>query len=184
MGARTTKKISAKDNPMNEIKVSVVKFGSRDGSTRAARDNYMLRYTDPTTGNPRHKSSGTTIRRDAERAAAKWETQLREGVPDCGKVTWAYFRQRYEGEVLPSLADGTAGKVAAVFNAVEKHVNPVRLRDLTSERLSYLQSKLRDAKLSESTIKGHLAHLMPALRWAARVGLAGQGSGRDDAEAS
>jgi integrase len=148
---------------MNEIKVSVIRYADRNA--------LLLKFVDPVTGQRKTKSAGTNIMRDAERAAAKWENQLREGVPDCGKVTWQYFRQRYEGEVLPSLADGTAGKVSAVFNAVEKHVAPVRLRDLTAERVSYLQSKLREAKLSENTIKGNLAHLMAALRWAARVGL-------------
>ncbi len=36
---------------------------------------------------------------------------------------------------------------------------------------SLLQTNLRAAKLAESTIKGHLAHLLASLRWAVNVGL-------------
>jgi integrase len=81
--------------------------------------------------------------------------------------------------VLASLAENTDKKVQGVFNAVEKYLAPVRLRDVTADRLSYLQAKLREAeksndtikKRSENTIKGHLAHLMSALRWAVKVGM-------------
>jgi site-specific recombinase XerD len=50
-------------------------------------------------------------------------------------------------------------------------LNPVRLRDLTEQRLSHYQAELRRKGLAESTIKGHLAHLGAALSWAERVGL-------------
>jgi len=123
------------------------------------------------TGKQKHKSAETTNKRDAERAAAKWEAELLAGVVDCRKMTWQRFRERYENEVLASLAENTDKKVQGVFNAVEKYLAPVRLRDVTSERLSHLQSKLRDEGLAESTIKGHLAHLLAALRWAVSVGM-------------
>jgi integrase len=164
-GARGRREFLIKENKaMNdEIKVSVVKF--RD------RPNLMLKCIDPATGKQKYRSAKTIVRREAERAAAQWETELREGIVDCRKVTWSQFRQRYETEVLASLADATDQKVQGVFNAVEKHVGPIRLRDLSAERISLLQFKLRDAKLAETTIKGHLAHLLAALRWAVNVGL-------------
>src|SRR5262245_46328860 len=112
---------------MHEVSVTVVRFPDRK--------NLMLRYIDPVTGKQKHKSAETTNKRDAERAAAKWEAELLAGVVDCRKVTWQRFRERYENEVLASLAENTDKKVQGVFNAVEKHLAPVRLRDVTSERL-------------------------------------------------
>jgi hypothetical protein len=155
---------------MDAIKVFVVKYPDRN--------SLVLCYTDKD-GKHKAKGAGTTIKRDAERAAAVWERELRAGIVDCGKVTWVQFRERYENEVLASLAENTDKKVQGVFNAVEKYLAPVRLRDVTADRLSYLQAKLREAeksndtikKRSENTIKGHLAHLMSALRWAVKVGM-------------
>jgi hypothetical protein len=137
---------------MDEIKVSVVKFPDRT--------NLMLRYIDPITGKQSYKSAATAKRSEATEAAGKWESDLRAGVVQSSNVTWPQFRERYEREVLTSLAATTDKKAQGVFNAVEKHIAPGRLRDLTAERLSYLQSKLREAGRSEDTIKGHTAHLI------------------------
>ncbi len=147
----------------NEIRVSVVRFPKRT--------NLMLRFIDPVTKKQVHKSAGTSKAGEAQKAAGKWEDELRSGKYCGSKITWADFRRRYEDEVLASLAAATDRKVSAIFDSVEKHVGPNRLRDLSSERLSLLQFKLRDAKLAESTIKAHLAHLMAALKWAASVGM-------------
>ncbi len=46
-----------------------------------------------------------------------------------------------------------------------------RLTSLGAEQISLLQSKLREKKRSENTIKSHLAHIKAALRWAYRQGL-------------
>jgi site-specific recombinase XerD len=87
------------------------------------------------------------------------------------KVSWPEFRVRYEDEYLPGLAKTTASKTSAMFNAVERILNPQKLAVLTTDRVSYLQSQLRKAGLAETTIKGHLAHLHGALGWAHRVGM-------------
>ncbi len=113
---------------MDEIKVTVVNYPDRP--------NLMLRHIDPTTGKQKHRSAKTTNKRDAERAAAQWENELLQGIVDCRKVTWAQFRERYENEVLPSLAAATDQKVQGVFNAVEKYLAPIRLQDVTAEQVS------------------------------------------------
>ena len=144
---------------MEEIKVQVVTF--------KGRTNLMLRYVDPMTGKQVHKSSGCTKRKEAERAAAKWEAELREGRYFAGsKMLWSDFRTRYEDEVLAGRAKATDHKVSGVFNSVERILSPKRLCDLTAQRLSYFQSKLREAGRAESTIKSCLAHLRSALNWA------------------
>ena len=148
---------------MDEIKVTVVKFPDRT--------NLMLRYIDPVTSRQKHKSAKSHLKRDAERAAAKWEAELREGRYCGSRISWEDFRERYENEVLAGLAAATDAKACGVFNAIEEHVNPKRLRDLSAERLSIFQSKLREAKLAESTIASMLAHLRAALQWAVRMRL-------------
>src|SRR4051812_20001152 len=118
---------------MDELKVCVVKFSDRS--------KLMLKYIDPITRKQRYKSSGTTSRKDAGKAAGRWESELRQGIVGNGRTTWATFRQRYEDEVLASLAPTTDKKVQCVFNAIEKHLAPAQLRSITSERVSHLQSK-------------------------------------------
>ena len=147
-----------------EIKVHVVDYGKQR--------NLMARYVDPMTGKHVSKSTGTRRRKEADRFAAKWEHDLREGrYKSPSKVSWAEFRQRYEDEVLSGLADDTAVKVSGVFNAIEANLSPQLLSSLTASRISYHQSKLRDAGRAETTIKGCMGHLKSALNWATSVGM-------------
>jgi integrase len=88
-------------------------------------------------------------------------------------MMWDDFRGRYEEEVLAGLADSTVKKVGGVFNIVEEILSPKRLRDLTGQRLSYLQAQLRERGRAESTIKGYLAHLASAFSWGVKVGILG-----------
>lgn len=152
------------------IKVSVVEFGDRR--------HYMMQWRDPMT---RRKRTRTTKvertgrakdRKEAERVAAKFEAELREGrYHEPLRVTWAEFRERYETEVLPGLAKRTDDRVAVVFNWVQEVLKPSRLADLTEVRLSHLQAEMRRKGLAEATIKSNLAHLAAALNWANRLGL-------------
>lgn len=148
----------------SDINVSVIRYPDRK--------SLVLRYRDPTTSKYKTRSAGTANQRDAERTAAKWEAELREGrYRDPIKTTWEEFRDRYEVEVVPGLAPKTGIMVATVFNAVERIVSPLRLSDLTASRLSQFQSHLRSGGCAEPTIRTYLAHLVSALRWGAGVGL-------------
>lgn len=148
----------------DEIHVRVVKYPDRK--------NLMMRYTDPRSGKQISRSTGTTRRRDAERAAAKWETELRSGASvHNAKISWEAFRDRYETEVFPGQAKNTQNLNGTVFNAVEHHLRPVRLADLAEERLSYFQVELRKQGVSEATLRTYLAHLRSALNWAASMKL-------------
>jgi integrase len=73
--------------------------------------------------------------------------------------------------VLPGLAKATQTKVDTVFNLFEKLTPVGRLAQLTTERVSLYQTRLRDGGRSEATISGYLAHLKAALRWAKRMNL-------------
>jgi hypothetical protein len=169
------------------------------------REFWYMRYKDPGSGKDVTRSTevpteggSAKSRKEAEKVAAGWEDELRNGRYQApSKVTWAEFRQRYEDEVLPGLAENTAGKVFAAFNVVEEHVGAALLADLTAEKISLLTKRLREAEWnkdtlarkakwsgkaldretkakpqpgrSEATIKGTLAHLLAALRWAKKL---------------
>jgi integrase len=152
------------------VKVRVVEFHDRPC--------FQLQWRDPITGRKKTKTSGIERtgrkreRTEAERVAAKFEAELREGRYHSPlKTTWAEFKERYETEKLASLALRTGDKTANVLGWVEKVLKPNRLAELTAGRISYLQAQMREAGLAEATIKGNLAHLKAALRWAERIGL-------------
>lgn len=146
-----------------EIKVHVVKYPDRD--------NLVMRYVDPFTGRQVQRSTGTTNQKAAERAAAKWEDDLHNGRYKApSRVTWEEFRDKYESEVLSGLAKNTESKVSGILDSVEEIINPERVRDLTSERLSAYVAKQRKAGLAESTIANYVAHLRAALAYAVEWG--------------
>ena len=147
-----------------DINVVVVRYGDRK--------YLMMRYKDPITGKQIARSTGTTNQKQAERAAAKWEAELREGrYAPKNSISWEAFRDRFEEEVLPALAANTDNLYKTTFNSVERIVNPKHLRDVNAERISFFQSKLRAKRLSEHTIRCYLAHLRAALSWAKSMGL-------------
>lgn len=146
-----------------EIKVHVVKYPDRK--------NLVMRYRDPYSGRQVPRSTGTTNKRDADKAAGKWEAELREGRYRVqSRMTWAEFREKYEAEVLPGLAEGTGDCKGSVLNYVESTINPQQLRELTTARLSVFVAKLREGGMKETTLAGNLAHLKPILKWAVRQG--------------
>lgn len=149
---------------MADISVSIIKM---DG-----RKIYYARWIDPTTNRRKTKSTGTTIKRDAERFAGILEKELQAGTfRDCARITWQDFRERYESEVLPGKAEKTRDKIAATFNTVERIINPGKLVALTAAQIGRLVEQLREELKSEATIKGILAHLKSALRWGHRRGM-------------
>lgn len=148
----------------SEIKVLVVKYSDRPF--------LMMRYTDPVTGKQKARSTGTKVRREAERMAAKWEAKLQEGrYQEPSRVSWEEFRERYEDEKLASLATNTAGAAASAFNHLERVINPQKLVTLTPTVLSRFQAKLRQEGMKDTTIATHLRHLHASLGWAVSMGM-------------
>ena len=146
-----------------EIKVHVVDYD---------RKSLYMRYRDPMTGRQHTRSTLTRRRRDAERAAAKWEAELREGRYQApSRVTWGEFRERYEREVLLSHKQTSHNKACLVLGQVERILRPKLVRDLTADRLSHFQAVLRERGLAEVTIDGYLAYVRPALNWAEEIGM-------------
>jgi len=146
-----------------EITVKVMK--------RSGRRFFTMYYDDPITGERYTRSTKQTTEKAAERIAAVWEAELRGGkYKPASNVTWDDFRERYEQEVLPSLAAKTDAQVTTVFNSVERLAGkPQRLRLINAEWLSRYQAKLRETGVSEATIESYLSHLKAALKWAVEL---------------
>lgn len=148
----------------NPIKVNVVKYPDRR--------YLMMRYVDPITGKQMARSTGTTVRREAERIAAKWEADLQENrYTRPSNVSWSEFRERYESEKLASLAPNTLETAVTALNHLEELINPQKLTVLTSEVLSKFQSKLRATGMKETSIATQLRHLRAALSWGVSMGM-------------
>jgi integrase len=139
----------------------------------AGRPFFHAQWIDPVTGKKKTRSTGTNIKRDAERVAGAIEKELRTGTyRGPSRVTWEKFRERLEAEYAPARAAGTQGKIQATLNAIERHVDPKFLSGLDADQISRFQKALRDEdKLAEASIKGHLAYLHAALEWARLIGL-------------
>jgi integrase len=140
------------------------------------------------TGKQKTKSAGSPDEKEAERAAAVWEDELRSGrYQAASKVTWAEFRQRYEAERLLALAPSTRHTANDSFDHLERIINPGRLSSVTAAVLSKFAAELRkprvvtkgDRKVTkppakENTIARHLRHIKAGLRWAESIGLLGK----------
>jgi integrase len=136
------------------------------------RPHYMMRYVDPVTGRQHARSTGTNIKREAERLAAKWEEELRSGrYRRPSKTSWDDFRERYEKEKGASLAQNSLNATITAFNHVERVIAPDKLATLNASVISLFQSKLRADGMKDTTIATHLRHLRAALSWAVTVEL-------------
>lgn len=148
----------------DQIKVHVVKYKTRP--------NLVMRYVDPLTGKQVAKSAKTTRRRDAERAAAKWESELREGrYQRQSRMTWAEFRERYEEEKLATLSPKTLSAWEAASNHLERVIAPKHLASIDASVLSQFQAKLLGAGMKQTTLASHLRSLRAGFSWAERRGL-------------
>lgn len=149
---------------MESIKVHVIKYPDRS--------KLMMRYRCVDSGKQIARSTGTTNERDANRAAAKWEAELREGrYNKPSKMTWQEFRQQYEADVLDGLKVSTAANYAATLNVFERKCKPGRLAEVTTPKLTAFVTMLRADHLTPATIARHLRQLKVAMRWAHRQGL-------------
>lgn len=147
-----------------EIKVHVVKYKDRA--------NLMMRYEDPMTGKQIARSTGTTKKREAERIAAKWEAELREGRYQKPSLwTWQEFRDHHNEHLLAGMKVGTTIAYDSTLNVFERLANPQKLSDATTTRITAFATALREQGRSVATVARHLRHLKAVLRWAHRQGL-------------
>jgi integrase len=146
------------------IRVHVVKYPDRD--------NLVLRYRDPITGKHVTKSAGTAKTSEATRAAGVWQDELRNGRYKApSRMSWSEFREVFETEKVPTYRkESTVECKITALNHVERTINPQRMSDLTTQRLTRLSTMLRAEGMREGTIAAHLRNLKPVLGWAVTQG--------------
>jgi integrase len=149
-----------------EIRVYVI--------TKKGKKSLYMRYKDPVTGKQIARSTGEPRRKEADRVAAKWEAELREGrYASPLKTTWAELIDKYSIEYLAGLSNGTNTKVESLFSVVEQFMSPgdLRLSQVDARWVSQFRSKLRKNGREETTIDGHCRHLKAMLRWGQSQGM-------------
>lgn len=146
------------------IRVTVVK--------KSQRRHFQLRYRDSLTKQEMTRSAGTAIRREAERAAARWEQELqtsRHVNPD--EVGWADFLDKYRTQHLQSLADNSEKRAMLTLDCFTELIKPFRLSEVSAGHISRFQALRREAGIAETTISTDLRNLRGALRWGYDVDL-------------
>lgn len=153
---------------MSEIQVKVTKHGNRKF--------FVMYYDCPETGKRFSKSTKQTRRRDAEKAAGKWQEQLEQGTyQPRSKLSWQAFVIRFENERMPALAPKTQAAIDSALNHVRELLAPsadtgkLRLHAVDAQALSRLQAKLRETGIRETSIACHLRHVRVVLSWGAKM---------------
>ncbi len=135
------------------------------------RKNYVMRWQ-VGADEWEQKSTKTASLKAATKIANQHEADLQHGrFERSDKVAWPDFRERFEKEHLAGLAGNTFDAYCTALNAAEKHMGWKFVSDVTLSACSTFQSRLRTAKLSESSIANYLRHLQGAINWAAGIGL-------------
>jgi hypothetical protein len=149
---------------MESIKVHVCR--------QKGRTNLAMRYVDPDNGKQVWRTSGTANHTRALKAAAVWESELREGRYNRpSKMTWQEFRHQYDVAVLDGMKRTTAANYSASLNVFERKMKPLRLADVTTAKLTDFMVAVRVDHITPASVARHIRQLKVALRWAHRNGL-------------
>lgn len=137
---------------------------------KSDRPDLLLYFIDPFTQREVSKTAGTSDRREAERAASRWEQELTayRGERNDG---WKYFRDRFRGEHLAALSDASVRSYGTALNHFQRLMNPSALSEVTPNVVSVFQSKLLGENRPISSIANYLKHLKYALKWAHEIGM-------------
>lgn len=131
----------------------------------------MLYYVDPLTGKEISKSSGTNLRREADRAAARWESEL-ESRTASSDISWEVFRSRFSDEHLDNLSRNGSHAYHVALDRFARDVGkPVRLNLIDANVMSRWMSSLRESGVSMGTVANYVRHVVSALSWAHRLGM-------------
>jgi integrase len=124
-------------------------------------------------------------KREADRAAAKWEAELQEGrYQKPSRMSWEEFRLRYEEDGMGSIRPQTIKSYLSTLNVFEKYCSPRLLAEATTTKVTAFARELRlprteeigkgsrrqkkTSKRSEACVAKHLRQLRAVLGWACR----------------
>jgi integrase len=137
---------------------------------REGRANWEMQWKDPVTGKKITRSTGTPMKRDAERIAARIEGEINsgDGLLETSRLTWDEFVAKYRAEVLDGQSRGGRDKMLSVLRCFKKLVNPAKLAVVGPQQVGQFSRLMRVAKTPETTIYSNLNCLRSALNWAFR----------------
>lgn len=131
---------------------------------KASKNCFYFIWTDPVSRKRKTKSSGLKKKRDAERAAARFEEKLNR-LADPEAIKWSDFVSLHERHSLRHLSDSTAYSVGAAFSWFETATG-VRYLHEVPNLVSRFKLALLDSNLATATQVGYLKHFRSAVNWA------------------
>lgn len=148
---------------------------------RADRNQFTLRWNDPTTQRRCQKTTDAKDRKKAERLAGQLEKEL---VDNGGKIagssperpTWDQFCTRYKENYLVSTSPTNQAKWRKGAESIDdefaaRRITVPMLADITAEFLEAVESRMRAAGNAASTVKSKMDTIRSGLGWAAGLGL-------------
>ncbi|MCB1512848.1 MAG: site-specific integrase, partial [Hyphomicrobiaceae bacterium] len=151
------------------IRVHVVDYG---------RKFLMMRYTCPLTGKQIARSTRTTSKKEAAKAAGAWEAELRQGrASRSPRMKWADFRVMFMDEATGDMRGATVAGYVTMFNLFERHCRPAVVGDLTTERVAGFRRELEKELVtrngekttrSPATIASLLRYVRSVANWAVK----------------
>lgn len=153
-------------NSMSAYRVTVRK--------RKGRENFQMAYNCPKSGKRYVRSTKTSNKKEAQRAALLWEMELQQ-TAGIIPVSWQSFLIRYEDEHLATKAADTRKNYQSTFRSFETHMGEFkRIDQIDAAVCSQFAAKLRTRKAPETTIAKHLRQIGAALGWAETMGIINQ----------
>lgn len=136
-----------------------------------SQTKYWYAYWRDESGKKHEKSSRQTKRREAERFAARLESDLNSGF-DSRQITLAELRFNFEDQRFPFLRAKSVQGYGNVFNQLEKFFGADRdIRQLNTQAIARWQAKLKAAGRSDYTIASYLRTTKVLLNWAVDIEL-------------
>jgi integrase len=122
---------------------------------REGRPYIEARWIDPITGKKRTRSTGTKLRREAERFAARLEKELdAAGGQRPGRITWAAFVARYEADVLSQLERSTRLKSLRALRLAHESMQVQFIDAITAAMLAEFVTSLQSRTVASRTKDG------------------------------
>jgi integrase len=115
------------------------------------------------------RSTGTRVRREAERQLAEFSQQLKAAPKASDVFYWDAFLDRFRREHLQQLSAKGRSSYETAIRHFESIAKPRTLLDCTAERLSDFRAKLL-GQLKGASVATYVRHVQSALSWAKSMG--------------
>ncbi len=133
----------------------------------SGKKNLAMFYRCPVTGDQHLKSTGTSIKRDAERAAALWQEQLNNAsyhAPQ--RMSWDDFVDLYADSHLSTLRPKSADIALTGLRQFHRIVKPARIASVKATQIRKFKTDAKKEEMKTNTINTYLRCIRAALNWA------------------